>query len=275
MADPVHIKAVGASSSASAHSIVITADDDAVSDSIPPTPSSDDIAPSPPSSSSSNEKALRISSKNTTKRKRLPKSATSTSKRKRRELTALEIENSLKEAKARGLPDGWTVTYDNKQQRKLWISPYNGKACKSIPEALAQSGIKPFSKTKLSEKERAKALAKGKSKGLPEEWYVCPSSFKKKKLNNACLIIIINGIRDVSWDSRRRRTIWIAPDGITCCDSIPEALQHSGLARVPKRQLVKEEIAEAMIEAKKRGLPDGWTVRYANSSLILCFEDRS
>jgi hypothetical protein len=191
MADPVHLEAVGASSSASSHSIVITADanasantnadSDAISDSIPPAPSSDDIYPSQPSSSSSSdEKALRISSTNTTTLKRAPKSATSTSittKRKRRELTPLEIENSLKEAKARGLPDGWTVTYDNKQQRKLWISPYNGKACKSIPEALAQSGIQPFSKTELTEKERAKAIAKGKSKGLPEEWYVCPNSF--------------------------------------------------------------------------------------------------
>jgi hypothetical protein len=62
---------------------------------------------------------------------------------------------------------------------------------------------------------------------------------------------------------------------MTYCDSIPEALQHSGLASVPKRQLAKEEISEAMVEAKKRGLPDGWTVRYANLSLILCLEDRS
>lgn len=68
--------------------------------------------------------------------------------------------------------------------------------------------------------------------------------------------------RTVSWDSRRRRTIWLAPDGVTTCDSIPEALQHSGISGTKKRQLSKEEIEEAMEEAKKRGLPSGWTVRY-------------
>lgn len=95
-----------------------------------------------------------------------------TIKKEKRKLSPLEMENSLKEAKGRGLPDGWTVTYDNKQQRKLWISPHNGKACKSIPEALAQSGVKPFSKTELTEKERLRTVNKAKSKGLPEGWYV-------------------------------------------------------------------------------------------------------
>eukprot|EP00980_Cylindrotheca_fusiformis_P021885 scaffold8732_cov87-Cylindrotheca_fusiformis.AAC.5 len=154
-----------------------------------------------------------------------------------RTLTPYEVYHSLQEAKARGLPDGWTVTYDNRQKRKLWISPYNGKACKSIPEALAASGVKGFTKTQLTETEKANAMKRAKAKGLPDGW-------------------------DVSWDPRRRRTIWIAPDGETCCDSVPEALHHSGVINVEKRHLSKEEIAEAMEDAKERGLPHGWTVSW-------------
>ena len=47
----------------------------------------------------------------------------------------------------------------------------------------------------------------------------------------------------------------MAPDKRTCCDSIPEALEIAGITAVPKRQLSKQEIEEAMKEAKARGLP--------------------
>lgn len=53
------------------------------------------------------------------------------------DLTPEEKVAALKEAKARGLPDGWTVTLDKRKRRK-WISP-SGRACDSIPKALTIS----------------------------------------------------------------------------------------------------------------------------------------
>ena len=48
-----------------------------------------------------------------------------------RVLSPEEVEAAMKEAKARGLPDGWTVEYNNKHRGKLWISP-DGKKCTSL-----------------------------------------------------------------------------------------------------------------------------------------------
>jgi hypothetical protein len=53
------------------------------------------------------------------------------------ELTPEETAAALVEAKARGLPDGWTVTLDKRKRRK-WISP-SGRSCDSIPKALTMS----------------------------------------------------------------------------------------------------------------------------------------
>jgi len=44
---------------------------------------------------------------------------------------------ALKEAKSRGLPDGWSVELDKRKRRK-WIAP-NNRSCDSIPKALAIS----------------------------------------------------------------------------------------------------------------------------------------
>ena len=151
----------------------------------------------------------------------------------------------MADAASRGLPvkDGWQVIYDNKQKRKLWISPKN-KACKSIPEALAMAGIKPFEKKGLSEKERANALKRAKAKGLTGGW-------------------------DVSWDSRRRRTIWISPDKSITCDSLPQALEVCGAKSRPnKRELTAKEVEDSLEEAKARGLrvEEGWTVSWDNKA---------
>ena len=46
-----------------------------------------------------------------------------------------EIQMAYKDAKARGLPDGWTCSIDKRNRRK-WTAPYNGRSCDSIPKAL-------------------------------------------------------------------------------------------------------------------------------------------
>jgi hypothetical protein len=54
---------------------------------------------------------------------------------KNRVLTDAEKRTALAKAKAKGLPDGWNVEYNNKQRCKTWISP-KGKKCDSLSEAL-------------------------------------------------------------------------------------------------------------------------------------------
>lgn len=53
------------------------------------------------------------------------------------EMTAEDRANALAEAKARGVPEGWTVELDKRKRRK-WIAP-NGRTCDSIPKALSMS----------------------------------------------------------------------------------------------------------------------------------------
>jgi hypothetical protein len=53
------------------------------------------------------------------------------------ELTSDEKGAALAEAKARGLPEGWSVTLDKRKRRK-WVSP-SGRSCDSIPKALTMS----------------------------------------------------------------------------------------------------------------------------------------
>ncbi|GKY95140.1 hypothetical protein MPSEU_000477800 [Mayamaea pseudoterrestris] len=50
---------------------------------------------------------------------------------------SLDVASALREARARGLPDGWSVSIDKRNRRK-WTAP-NGRSCDSIPKALAMS----------------------------------------------------------------------------------------------------------------------------------------
>eukprot|EP00529_Nitzschia_sp_RCC80_P002441 CAMPEP_0113507844 /NCGR_PEP_ID=MMETSP0014_2-20120614/36686_1 /TAXON_ID=2857 /ORGANISM="Nitzschia sp." /LENGTH=2090 /DNA_ID=CAMNT_0000403489 /DNA_START=61 /DNA_END=6333 /DNA_ORIENTATION=+ /assembly_acc=CAM_ASM_000159 len=52
-------------------------------------------------------------------------------------MTPEEQASAIQDAKARGLPDGWTVQLDKRKRRK-WTAP-NGRSCDSIPKALAIS----------------------------------------------------------------------------------------------------------------------------------------
>lgn len=125
-----------------------------------------------------------------------------------RTLSLNEVKAAMGMAKERGLPDGWKVEYDNRRRAKTWISPDGQRRCLNIPEALAASvemGIlaedklpESYKNRVFTEAEKRTALAKAKSKGLPDGW-------------------------DVAYNNKQRCKTWISPSGKKC-DSLSEAL---------------------------------------------------
>lgn len=175
-----------------------------------------------------------------------------------RRLTDSEIEEAMQQAKKKGLPEEWTVIWDDKRQKRIWLSPDKSRKCYSIPQALAYSAKLGLVKRndlpptvghrKLSPEEVKSKLEEGKKRGLPDGWTIV-------------------------WDNMFHQRVWVSPDGSKKCKGIPQALAASvklGLItrdELPteqntKRVLTDEEIEEAMNEAKAQGLPKGWTVEW-------------
>eukprot|EP00980_Cylindrotheca_fusiformis_P023639 scaffold10700_cov108-Cylindrotheca_fusiformis.AAC.3 len=176
---------------------------------------------------------------------------------KSRNLTAAQrTEFAHKEARAKGLPEGWTVVFDEKYNQLLWKSPDGERKVYGIDKALAYSvkkGWLPADRLpnkfrhdrELTPSEKSKAWKEAKQKGLPETWTVI-------------------------WDSKQNRRVWVAPDDRRC-DCISKALAYSvrkgwlksdKLPRSHKADMTPEEIQEALSEAKERGLPEGWKVKW-------------
>jgi hypothetical protein len=75
-----------------------------------------------------------------------------------------EIAGAYREAKARGLPDGWSCTIDKRNRRK-WTAP-NGRSCDSIPKALQISvelGLLPSDFVVISGKRKRSAKGQAES----------------------------------------------------------------------------------------------------------------
>jgi hypothetical protein len=117
-------------------------------------------------------------------------------------MTPQEVASALRKAKDKGLPDGWTVIFDNKRQKRLWISP-SGRKCDSLPLALVLSGVSQPKDRSLTQEEVDSALREAKFKGLPDGW-------------------------SVVWNNKQRRKLWLSPTG-GICDSLPKALVRSGV----------------------------------------------
>lgn len=96
----------------------------------------------------------------------------------------------MEEGRKSGLPEGWTVVWDNMSDQRVWISPDGVKKCKGIPQALRYS-IKcgwitadkipqKYHATKqtittarvLTPQEVEEFLKEAKEKGLPDGWKV-------------------------------------------------------------------------------------------------------
>lgn len=178
----------------------------------------------------------------------------STTEKQTRVLTYEESCAAMADAKARGLPSGWKVEWNDEIGQRRWIAPDGVTACGTIPQALALSVKKGWAKSEdLSEKKQpgdqdpnpAQLEAKLKhaqAKGLGEKW--------------KCL-----------WDTSTQRTKWLSPEGQSF-RTLPQALSHQ-LKSLTQRVLTPEEKEEALAQAQAKGLPPGWTVvcKFFNDSL--------
>jgi hypothetical protein len=110
-----------------------------------------------------------------------------------RVLTPIEVAKAIREAKEKGLADGWTVAWDNRSNRRVFISPDGKKKCKGITEALVVSvklgltspdriNSKYLNRT-LTQEEIDDALKLAKARGLPEGWKVCNWALFKGQRN--------------------------------------------------------------------------------------------
>jgi predicted house-cleaning NTP pyrophosphatase (Maf/HAM1 superfamily) len=175
------------------------------------------------------------------------------------ELTPEWARVAMEEAKAKGLPDGWTVVQHPVHKRKNWLSPDGQKRYSSLSKALTASAtpappLPPASKVGYQKKDYTTVLAEAYERGLPRGW-------------------------TTQWFPKRKRTVWISPDGKKRCETLDRALIYvSGNREAttvqpqsnpspaeaddPDQEISPEEIAASMEEAKARGLPDGWTVKY-------------
>ena len=104
-----------------------------------------------------------------------------------RMFTPEEAAIAIEEASARGLPNGWTVHWDNKKRCRIWVSPCGRRKCDGIPEALAVSvkmglleanKMPPAYRDKMSQnrvlsrEEAEHALKEARARGLPNGWTV-------------------------------------------------------------------------------------------------------
>mmetsp|Transcript_23339 Transcript_23339/g.57430 ORF Transcript_23339/g.57430 Transcript_23339/m.57430 type:complete len:486 (-) Transcript_23339:224-1681(-) len=129
-----------------------------------------------------------------------------------RKLTPQEVAEKVQEGRSRGLPEGWTMVWDNMSDQRVWISPDGKKKCKGIPQALRHSlrqgwiaalpqKEKESTNRVLTSEEVQEFLEEAREMGLPNGW-------------------------NVEWNNAKRKRRWIAPDGCKV-HSIPEALRMS------------------------------------------------
>jgi hypothetical protein len=180
-----------------------------------------------------------------------------------KELTKEQVTAALQQAQAQGLPEGFTVQWDNQKRRRVWITP-DGKPIKGgIPAALkvaAEMGLissdsVPAGMKNLSLAQKTElALKEARVKGLPEGW-------------------------TVSYDEKYNQRTWISPDGERKVYGIDKALAYSvkkgwlSTDKLPNkfaqdRALTPEEEAKAWKEAKKKGLPETWKVTWDRYVLL-------
>jgi hypothetical protein len=175
-----------------------------------------------------------------------------------REPTEDEIASCLEEARSKGLPEGWSVQWDDKGA-KVWVYVANKHKEYTIPKAIAYSvkiGIlgedklpASFLPKSLTEEEVNLALREARAKGLPEGF-------------------------SVKWDNQKRRRVWITPDKRQVKGGLRAALKEAvnmnlmGKDQLPPENLTKEEqTLQAMKEAESRGLPkEFWKVEWHEKS---------
>ncbi|CAJ1943529.1 unnamed protein product [Cylindrotheca closterium] len=172
-----------------------------------------------------------------------------------------EVDIAMEQAELRGLPGGWTVSWDLKRKRRMWTSPCGKYKCRGIPSALHKSmelGLISYPSTPVQDASQsvstdaraASAMRDAKHRGLPDSWTV------------------------EFLDDGRRSLRWRSPDG-RVAKTLVEALKMSvAMGILPpdkmpveyrERTLTAEEEERSLKEAASRGLPSGWSVTWNSS----------
>lgn len=135
---------------------------------------------------------------------------------KERKLTAEEEERSLEEAASRGLPPGWSVTWNSRRRQKIWMSPDGKTKCDSINKALkvsarlgmiSQEALPTTLQTReLTQEEIDAALEHARVKGLTND-----GEFRWR----------------LEWNSKKGCRRWISPDNKRRCECISKAVAYS------------------------------------------------
>jgi hypothetical protein len=155
---------------------------------------------------------------------------------------------ALEEAKGKGLPEGWTVIWDNEFDQRKWTAPDGRTTCGAITTAIALSkklGLLSSEAPKLkrgdrpTEEQMAAKLREGKIKGLLGDW--------------SCF-----------WDDHTQRTKWRSPKGKSY-RTLTQALAASAKMN-DVRVLTPNEKAAAIKGAKAKGLPEGWSVTWDSNN---------
>jgi hypothetical protein len=245
----------------------------------------------------------------------------------KRELTSEELKSSLRYAKERGLPCGWTVKWSLKRRRKIWHSPDGMKQCDCLVKALAVASkeikkrVSPISSSSvpvieetspgrvLTEEEIASTLEAAQSKGLPKDWrvywnnkhkrknWVSPDGKTYKSLSRALEVwrkqrsdpgLILNKQQQTELNPKSSESNATVPSttrsGRAVKPSRPSRVNPSSIEKLksPSRQkksthLISSEnrnkkrstisererqLVDAMDDARKRGLPPGWIVKW-------------
>jgi hypothetical protein len=88
---------------------------------------------------------------------------------------------ATKEAKERGLPDGWGVEWNDEVKKRRWVAP-DGRTCSTLTQALAHcEKIANGNDRVLSPQEVEVAMKQAKARGLPEGFTVVWDVTNKSK----------------------------------------------------------------------------------------------
>jgi hypothetical protein len=207
-----------------------------------------------------------------------------------RELPPGQIAAAMEEAKARGLPDGWTVKYHLCLKRKVWVSPDQSVICDCLARALIASkrdedvpianDSPPPTRFKMQQLSESISV-QPHSNPSPAEVHGPYREFPPEQIAAAMEEAKARGLPDgwtVKYNLRLKRKVWISPDQSVICDCLARALIASKESKQKKqkvtptiyprgrRVLTEEEVACSMQEAASRGLPvdDGWHVAWNN-----------
>ncbi|CAJ1950219.1 unnamed protein product [Cylindrotheca closterium] len=213
-----------------------------------------------------------------------------------RVLSSAEKETALARVRLKGLPNDWDVEWDNKRQKKIWVSPDGSRRCYSLPQALkyaAKSGqvVSTITGTQSTNNNHSNDHGNSNDDGQETSTTTPQQQQQHHPLHHRTLSEreVAEKVQEgrsrglpqgwtIIWDNMSDQRVWISPDGKKKCKGIPQALRYSAkqgwITTLPpkeekelkaERVLSQEEVQEFLKEAREMGLPNDWNVEWNNA----------